>query len=163
MFRAFGNLRLTNPPNSIIVLHDLLTAAYSILMLTDAGDDAPSRKETSHVPVRQLLRKDVKNNLPTPSTRILRTTSTHLKFSASNSFKRKHAPPSDLLKLYTQRRGKNKMKESPHSEKDTQCSNCNKNRSIWTSQLNPKKARRSRSFFFSLITTLSSAVTACPR
>ena len=55
---------------------------------------------------------------------MLRTTSTNWIFSASNSFKKKHAPPSDLLKLYTNTKG---TFETRHSlQKCTRCTHNDK-------------------------------------
>ena len=77
------------------------TKLICFYVLVAAGAHAPSRKEISHVLVRLLLRRDAKTTITTPSTRMPGTTSTHGKFSASNSFKKKHTPPSDLLKQNT--------------------------------------------------------------
>ena len=67
----------------------------------------------------------------------------------SLKFLQKEAP--NLLKLFTKERGTNEVKESPHSEKGTQCSNWDKNQRIRTSQLNSKGlvARVPSSFIFS--------------
>ena len=74
-----------------------IAAGFVLTMFVDAGNEAPSQKEISHVLVRLLLRRDVKT--------IFKRHLTHAcyephqlidKFSASNSFPKKHAPPSVL-------------------------------------------------------------------
>ena len=59
----------------VVLSKDLIH--FGLTWFVDAGDDAPSQKEISQVLVRLLLRKDVKTIFTTPSTRMLRTTSTH--------------------------------------------------------------------------------------
>ena len=86
------------------------------------------------VTLKKSKEKWVPKQFDSTSHRRAKPESTHRDSSASKPFKRKHAPPFDLL-TYTKTKRHRQNEGKPSSRQGTKCSNCNKFRRIQTNQL----------------------------